>query len=106
MIIVFGIRRNIINLYDQFITQLVNGEITDFHPNPKSQKLQGFLTSLFCLCDDFMEDYENPEFYESILSGFERLQKIIMKSKPRFTLHNYFLFFFFSTKTRQFSDEF
>ena len=59
---VFGLRRNLINASNQFLVQLGEGEVKNFQPDPRSKNLSGFLTGLFCECDHFMEDYQNPQF--------------------------------------------
>ena len=46
---VFGLRRNLMIAYDQFLVQLGAGEVTDFQPDPRSKKLSGFLGGLFFL---------------------------------------------------------
>lgn len=74
---VFGLRSNLIIACDQFRIQLSAGEVTDFQPDPKSKKLSGFLTGLFCYCDDFMEDYENEKFLNAMQNGFLNFQKAL-----------------------------
>ena len=73
---VFGLRRNLMIACD-FLVQLSAGEVTDFHPDPRSKKLRGFLTGLFCYCDDFMEDYENDQFSNAMQNGFLNFQKAL-----------------------------
>lgn len=74
---VFGLRRNLMIATDQFLVQLGAGEVKDFQPDPKSKKLSGFLSFLFCYCDDFMEDYENDQFSQAMQNGFLNLQKAL-----------------------------
>ena len=74
---VFGLRRNLMNASDKFLVQLGAGEVKDFQPDPRSKNLSGFLTGLFCECDHFMEDYQNPKFYTSIQNGFLNFQKAL-----------------------------
>ena len=74
---VFGLRRNLMIACDQFLVQLGAGEVKDFQPDPRSKKLSGFLTGLFCYCDDFMEDYENDEFSNAMQNGFLNFQKAL-----------------------------
>ena len=74
---VFGFRRNLMNSTDQFLSQLVAGEIKGFQPDSRSEIFKGFLSGLFTLCDEFMEDYENPEFYTSIQNGFLKFEKVL-----------------------------
>ena len=74
---VFGLRRNLMIACDQFLVQLVGVGVKDFQPDPRSKNLSGFLTGLFCECDGFMEDYQNPKFYTSIQNGFLNFQKAL-----------------------------
>lgn len=72
---IFGLRRNLMIGSDKFLIQLGAGEVKDFQPDPRSEKLSGFLTFLFCYCDDFMEDYENDQFYDAMQKRFFKLSK-------------------------------
>ena len=74
---VFGLRRNLMIARDKFLIQLGAGEVKDFQPDPRSKKLSGFLTGLFCYCDDLMEDYENDEFSNAMQNGFLNFQKAL-----------------------------
>lgn len=74
---VFGLRHNLMIAHHQFLVQLGGGEVKDFQPDLRSKKLSGFLDGLFCYCDDFMEDYQNPQFYTSIQNGFLNFQKAL-----------------------------
>lgn len=74
---IFGLRRNSMIATDKFLIQLGAGEVKDFQPDPRSKKLSGFLTFLFCYCDGFMEDYENDQFYDAMQNGFLDFQKAL-----------------------------
>lgn len=74
---VFGLRRNLMIARDKFLIQLGAGEVKDFQPDPRSKKLSGFLTGLFCYCDDFMEDYENDQFSDAMQNVFLNFQKAL-----------------------------
>lgn len=74
---VFGLRRNLMIASGEFLIQLGAGEVKDFQPDPRSKKLSGFLTGLFCYCDDFMEDYENDQFSDAMQNGFLNFQKAL-----------------------------
>jgi len=74
---VFGLRRNLMIARDKFLIQLGAGEVKDFQPDPRSKKLSGFLSFLFCYCDDFMEDYENDQFSNAMQNGFLNFQKAL-----------------------------
>lgn len=76
---VYGLRRQLINTFDNFTLELIsNSENTkNFQPDERSKKLSGFLTGIFCECEHFAEDYENDEFYTSIKNGFENFQNAL-----------------------------
>jgi hypothetical protein len=76
---VFGLRRNLMIASDQFLVQLGAGEVKDFQQDPRSKKpsVSGFLSGLFCWCDDFMEDYENDQFSNAIQNTFLNFQKAL-----------------------------
>jgi len=74
---VFGLRRNLMIATDKFLIQLGAGEVKDFQPDPRSKNRSGFLSGLFCYCDDFMEDYENDQFYDAMQNGFLNFQKAL-----------------------------
>ena len=78
---VFGLRRNLMIASEKFLIQLGAGEVKDFQPDPRSKKLSGFLTGLYCECEYFAEaeDYQNEEFYDSIKNGFLNFQKALNK---------------------------
>ena len=72
---VFGLRRNLMIATKKFLIQLGAGEVKDFQPDPRSKKLSGLLSGLFCYCDDFMEDYENDQFFDAMQNSFLNFQK-------------------------------
>lgn len=74
---VFKLRRNLMIACDKFLVQLGAGEVKDFEPDLRSKRLSGFLTVLFFCCDDFMEDYENEEFCNSMENGFLNFQEAL-----------------------------
>ena len=74
---VFGFRRKLMNRYDKFLLELSLEKVKDFQSDERSKKLSGFLTYLFCYCDDFMGDYENDEFSTTIQNSFLNFQNFI-----------------------------
>ena len=74
---VFGLRRKHKAKCDKFLSKLVSEEIKDFFPNKESHKLKGFLTSLYCVCEHFEENFEDKEFETSIRNGLLKFQKIL-----------------------------
>ena len=76
---VYGLRHKLINTCEKFNLELISSseKIKDFQPDGRSKKLSGFLSGLFCYCDDFMEDYENDEFSNAMQNGFLNFQKAL-----------------------------
>jgi hypothetical protein len=74
---VFRFRNNLIVMCDEFLFQLSRRKIKDFEPNPKSEIFTGFLSELFCQCNNYMEDYNNPQFHISIKNGFLNFQRAL-----------------------------
>lgn len=68
---VYELRRKLINTCEKFNLELISSseKIKDFQSDEKSKKLSGFLTGLYCECEDFTEAYQNEEFYDSIENG-------------------------------------
>ena len=75
--IVYGLRNKLRKRVKKFQVDLISEKIKDFQPEEGSNELSGFLTGCFCCCEDFMENYENEEFYTSIKNGFLNLQKVL-----------------------------
>ena len=74
---VFGLRRTCMIAGDQFLVQLAAGEVENFQPDSRVSQCSGFLDSLFCYCDDFMEDYENDQFITTMQNGFLNFQEAL-----------------------------
>ena len=76
---VYGLRRKLINTCEKFKLELISSseKIKDFQPDGRSKKLSGFLTGLYCECEDFAEDYQNDVFYTSIKNGVLNFQKAL-----------------------------
>ena len=74
---VYGLRRTLRNACENFYLDLISEKIKDFQPDEKSKKFRGFLTGFFCQCENFMENYENEEFYTSIKNEFLNLQNAL-----------------------------
>jgi hypothetical protein len=78
---VYGIRRTLRNKVEKFQLELISNseKMNDFQPDERSKTIGGFWTGLFCECDSFSEDYENPEFYTLIQNGFLNFQKAFIE---------------------------
>lgn len=66
----FGLRRNHIAKCKKFLSKLISEEIKYFFPNKESYKVKGFLTFLYCECENFELNFDEEELYTSIRNGF------------------------------------
>jgi hypothetical protein len=73
----FGLRRNHIAKCKKFLSKLISEEIKYFFPNKESYKVKGFLTFLYCECENFELNFDEEELYTSIRNGFLKFQKIL-----------------------------
>lgn len=86
---VYEFRSKLSDAVKKFQLELICGseKIKDFQPDERSKNLNGsngILTFLFCECDNFMEDYENEEFYASIKNKFLYFQKALNEEQNLF----------------------
>ena len=51
--------------------------LKDFQPDPRSKRFGTLISFLRAECDNFEEDYDNKEFYDSIKDCFLKLQKVL-----------------------------
>ena len=74
-----SLRRELIIACETFQSELILGSesVKNFQPDKKAKKPNGFLTGLFCRCEDFEDDYQNDKFYNSIKIGFLNFQEAI-----------------------------
>ena len=99
--IVFGVCRNSRIKFEKFKLQLISGseKIKNFQPDPRSRELSRFFTGLYCDCDDFLEDYENEEFYNYIKNHFLYLEEVLNKELYNLSLFLIILYFILITQT-------
>nr|QYB19076.1 hypothetical protein [Climaconeis cf. scalaris] len=62
---------------DGFLKELISEKLKDFQVDPRSYRFSRFISFIRCECDNFMEDYQNEEFYDSIKDCFLKLQKAL-----------------------------
>ena len=62
---------------DGFIKKLGSEKLKDFQLDPRSNGFGSFISFLRAECDNFSEDYQNEEFYDSIKDCFLKLQKAL-----------------------------
>lgn len=72
-----GLRLRLLNEYDNLITKLRSEKLKFFQPDPRSDNFGSVVGFLRAECDNFTDDYENPEFYNSIKNWFLKLQKAL-----------------------------
>ena len=74
---IYNIRRKLIKISDRVNFLVSQDRIKNININKESQKIRGFLTESFCLCDSFDDNYKSEEFYNLIYNGFLNLEKIL-----------------------------
>ena len=66
----FELRQRLIYECDGFIKKLGSEKLKDFQLDPRSNGFGSLISFLRAECDNFSEDYQNEEFYDSIKNGF------------------------------------
>ena len=62
---------------DGFLKELSSEKLKDFQPDPRSYGFGSLISFLRAECDNFSEDHQNEEFYDSIKDCFLKLQKAL-----------------------------
>lgn len=75
----FELRQGRIYKCDDFLKELSSEMLKDFQPDPRSNGFGSFISFLRGECDNFSEDYQNEEFYDSIKDCFLILQKALIE---------------------------
>jgi hypothetical protein len=73
----FQLRQRRIYEYHDFIKELNSEKLKDFQLDPRSNGFGSLISFLRAECDNFSEDYQNEEFYDSIKDCFLKLQKAL-----------------------------
>lgn len=71
------LRQRLIYECDGFLKELGSEKLKDFQLDPRSYGFGSLMTFLRAECDNFSEDYQNEEFYDSIKDSFLKLQKAL-----------------------------
>ena len=71
------LRQKLIYECDGFIKELDSEKLKDFQLDPRSNGFGSLISFLRAECDNFSEDYQNEEFYDSIKDCFLKLQKAL-----------------------------
>lgn len=72
-----GLRQRLIYECDGFLKELGSEKLKDFQLDPRSDGFGSLISFLRAECDNFSEDYQNEEFYDSIKDCFLKLQKAL-----------------------------
>ena len=59
------------------LKELRSEKLKDFQLDPRSYRFGSLISFLRAECDNFSEDYQNDEFYDSIKDCFLKLQKAL-----------------------------
>lgn len=71
------LRQKLIYECDGFLKELGSEKLKDFQLDPRSYGFGSLISFLRAECDNFSEDYQNEEFYDSIKDCFLKLQKAL-----------------------------
>jgi hypothetical protein len=71
------LRQRLIYECDDFLKELGSEKLKDFQLDPRSYGFGSLISFLRAECDNFSEDYQNEEFYDSIKDCFLKLQKAL-----------------------------
>jgi hypothetical protein len=63
--------------FDALEFQINSKKLKDFQPDSRSKGFGSLISFLRAECDNFEEDYDNKEFYDSIKDCFLKLQKAL-----------------------------
>ena len=73
------LRQRLIYECDVFLKELGSEKLKDFQLDRRSYGFVSLISFLRAECDNFSEDYQNEEFYDSIKDCFLKLQKALNK---------------------------
>jgi len=73
----FELRQRMKNEYECFHKELCSDKFKDFQIDPRSTGFGSLISFLRAECDNFTEDYQNEEFYNSIKDCFLKLQEAV-----------------------------
>ena len=71
------LRQRLIHECDGFLKKLGSENLKDFQLDPRSNRFGSLISFLRAECDNFSEDHQKEEFYDSIKDCFLRLQKAL-----------------------------
>ena len=84
---------NVMSLYKE----LGSEKLKDFQLDLRSKRFGSLISFLMAECNNFSEDYQNEEFYDSIKDCFLKLQKALNEEWDNFSLFLIILSFIFTT---------
>lgn len=65
------------------LEEVSSGKLKDFQIDPRSHKFGNLISFLRAECDNFGEDYQNEEFYDSIKDCYLKLQKVLNEESSK-----------------------
>ena len=71
------LRQRLIYECDGFLKELGSEKLKDFQLDSRSKGFGSLVSFLRAECDNFSEDYQKEEFYDSIKDCFLKLQKAL-----------------------------
>lgn len=71
------LRQRCIYECDRILKNLGSEKLKNFLLDPRSNNFGSLISFLRAECDNFSEDYQNEEFYDSIKNCFLKLQKAL-----------------------------
>lgn len=89
------LRQRLIYECDGFLKELGSEKLKDFQLDPRSYGFGSLISFLRAECDNFSEDYQNEEFYDSIKDCFLKLQKALNEEWGIISLFLIILFLIF-----------
>lgn len=72
-----ALRRKLSDRCDKCLLELHSEKLKDFYPAKRSTNFGSLISFLNAECDNFTDDYENEEFYDSIKDCFLKLQQVL-----------------------------
>lgn len=72
-----ALRQKCMDSFDALEFEINSKKFKDFQPDLKSKGFGTLISFLSAECDNFEEDYDNKEFYDSIKDCFLKLQKAL-----------------------------
>ena len=73
----FEFRENVTDECDNLLKVLSSSDVEDFELDARSKGFGSLISFIRAECDNFSDDYQNEEFYQSMKDCFLKLQKAL-----------------------------